>query len=376
MYDQPLPQSILFYMLYAAVTMTAIIASCYLLLRRGNAFSVDKTPPIRMRRWTAALFASIALANMWYLPVAFITSNDDIKLCLYIGATLDFMICFPLAICVMLVMLQDCRRPLWPASLLMASPALGMVWCMVSGSETLLPTIFTYILFLGIGLTIYLVRALRKYGRWLRDNYADLEHKEVWQTFIVLASILLLLSYYVLGGGGQAYEYILQIAAFVIVCYLLWRIETLSDLSISQHLACSIEEDAITEDTERNGIPQATYNNISSLLQRFCIDTQLYLQNDLNLQQLAQAIGTNRTYLTNYFSNQGMTYNTYINNLRIDHFVSRYNEAVANQRSFTARQLASDSGYRNYATFSIAFKQRMGQNVSAWMHSQNLQFLL
>ena len=376
MYDQPLPQSILFYMLYAAVTMTAIIASCYLLLRRGNAFSVDKTPPIRLRRWTAALFASIALANIWYLPVAFVTSNDDIKLCLYIGATLDFMICFPLAICVMLVMLQDYRRPLWPASLLMASPAVGMVWCMVSGSETLLPTIFTYILFLGIGLTIYLVRALRKYGRWLRDNYADLEHKEVWQTFIVLACILLLLSYYVFGGGGQAYEYILQIAAFVIVCYLLWRIETLSDLSISQHLACSIEEDAITEDTERNGIPQATYNNISSLLQRFCIDTQLYLQNDLNLQQLAQAIGTNRTYLTNYFSNQGMTYNTYINNLRIDHFVSLYNEAVANQRSFTARQLASDSGYRNYATFSIAFKQRMGQNVSAWMHSQNLQFLL
>lgn len=372
MYDQPLPQSILFYMLYAAVTMTAIIASCYLLLRRGNAFSVDKTPPIRLRRWTAALFASIALANIWYLPVAFVTSNDDIKLCLYIGATLDFMICFPLAICVMLVMLQDYRRPLWPFPLMMAPPALGMVWCMVSGSEALLPTIFTYILFLGIGLTISLVRALRKYDRWLRDNYADLEHKEVWQTFIVLACILLLLSYYVFGGGGQAYEYILQITSFLLTCILLWRVETLNDLSISQPL----EEAAITENMERNGIPQATYNNISSLLQRFCIDTQLYLQNDLTLQQLAQAIGTNRTYLTNYFSNQGMTYNTYINNLRIDHFVSLYNEAVAHQRSFTVRQLACDSGYRNYATFSIAFKQRMGQNVSAWMHSQNVQFLL
>ena len=42
MYDQPLPQNILFYMLYAAVAMTAIIASCYLLLRRGNAFAPDK----------------------------------------------------------------------------------------------------------------------------------------------------------------------------------------------------------------------------------------------------------------------------------------------------------------------------------------------
>ena len=54
MYDQPLPQSILFYMLYAAVTMTAIIACCYLLLRRGNAFAPDNTPPLRLRRWTAA----------------------------------------------------------------------------------------------------------------------------------------------------------------------------------------------------------------------------------------------------------------------------------------------------------------------------------
>ena len=31
-----------------------------------------------------------------------------------------------------------------------------------------------------------MVRALRQYGRWLRDNYADLEHKEVWQSFVVL----------------------------------------------------------------------------------------------------------------------------------------------------------------------------------------------
>ncbi|MCR4808862.1 MAG: AraC family transcriptional regulator [Prevotella sp.] len=353
--------------------MTAIIASCYLLLRRGNAFSLDKTPPVRLRRWTAALFASLALANLWYLPAAFVSSSDDIKLSIYIGATLDFMICFPLAIDVMLVMLQDRRRQLWPASLLMAPPALGMVWCMVSGSEALLPTIFTYILFMGIGLTIYLVRALRQYGRWLRDNYADLEHKEVWQSFLVLASIFFLLGYFVFGDGDPAYEYILQIASLVFVFYMLWRVETLSDLSLSQSRFCSIEEATITEDTERNGLRQATYNNISSLLQRYCIDTQLYLQHDLTLSHLAQAIGTNRTYLTSYFSNQCMTYNTYINNLRIDHFVTLYNEAVANQRPFTVRQLASDSGYRNYTTFSIAFKQRMGQNVTAWMHSKSLK---
>ena len=250
------------------------------------------------------------------------------------------------------------------------TPVIGVVWCIVSRSDALLPVIYAYLLLLGIGLTIYILRALRQYGRWLRDNYADLEHKEVWQTFIVLASILCLLSYYVSGIGGPVYEYIIQISAFILVCYLLWRVETLSDLSISQSQPSEIENPAIAENMEKNGPVQTTYDNISSLLQRFCIDTQLYLQHDLTLSYLAQAIGTNRTYLTNYFSDQGMTYNSYINNLRINHFVSLYDEAVANQRPFTAQQLASDSGYRSYSTFSIAFKQRMGQNVSAWMRDK------
>ena len=367
MYDQPFPQSIPFYMLYAAVTMMAIIASCYLLLRRGNAFAPDNTPPLRLRRWTAAFFASIALANLWYLPEAFLISSNDIKLNLYVGAVLDLLICFPLAIAVMFVILQDRQRPLWPVPLMMAPAAIGMAWCMVSGSEALLPAVFDYILLLCISLTIYMLRALRQYSRWLRDNFADLERKEVWQTFIVLSSILLMLSYYAFGGGGPIYEYVIQISAVSLVCYLLWRVETLSDLSILQSQSSPIEDDSVIEDMEKKSVSPTTYDNITSLLQRFCVDTQLYLQHDLTLTNLAQAIGTNRTYLTNYFSNQDITYNTYINNLRINHFVSLYDEAVSKQRPITAQQLASESGFRNYSTFSIAFKQRMGQNVSAWM---------
>jgi AraC-like DNA-binding protein len=57
-----------------------------------------------------------------------------------------------------------------------------------------------------------------------------------------------------------------------------------------------------------------------------------------------------------------------INNLRIEHFVRLYREAIANSRPFTAQQLAQESGFRSYSTFGTAFKQRMGQNVSSWMH--------
>ena len=82
-------------------------------------------------------------------------------------------------------------------------------------------------------------------------------------------------------------------------------------------------------------------------------------------------IGTNRYYLSQYFSSQGMNYNTYINELRINHFISLYREAVAAQRSFTAQQLAMESGYRSYNTFSDAFKRRTGQSVTAWMRAMS-----
>ena len=98
---------------------------------------------------------------------------------------------------------------------------------------------------------------------------------------------------------------------------------------------------------------------------------QLYLRHDLTLLQLAQSIGTNRLYLSQYFSTQGTTYNAYINDLRIYHFMRLYREAIQTGQPIIAQQLAKESGYRSYSTFSLAFKQRMGQSVSAWMHETN-----
>ena len=203
-----------------------------------------------------------------------------------------------------------------------------------------------------------MVRATRQYGRWLRDNYADLEHKEVWQSFLVLAIMMMVFGVYSICSKGIVYEYLLQLAVVVIICYLLWRVETLESLSPDP-----------SPEGEGSIVEETMENKIGPLLQKYCIDTQLYLQHDLTVFQLAQAIGVNRLYLSHYFSSQGISYNTYINDLRIQHFVRLYREAVAAGHSFTAQQLANDSGYQSYSTFSLAFKQRMGQTVTAWMRN-------
>jgi YesN/AraC family two-component response regulator len=104
----------------------------------------------------------------------------------------------------------------------------------------------------------------------------------------------------------------------------------------------------------------------SSLLRKHCEGSRLYLNHDLTLTQLAEAIGTNRTYLSAYFAQKGITFNIYINRLRIQHFERLYNKAVANYQPISAKQLSCTCGFRSYVTFSEAFKAIKGQNYSEW----------
>ena len=366
MYGQ-IREDIFFIMFYAGVTVMALMASCYLLLRDGNAFAADIMPPVRLRRWVAAFLASIALNHAWYMPVFFLTSAADVEMTDLVGGLLDCMTFFPLAIIVLLVMLQDRRRPLWPVAAMMAPIVAGGVFGVIAHSYALLPMIYVYFLLMCIGLIIYMVRATRQYGRWLRDNFADLEHKEVWQSLVVLAVILLVFAIYVFTSKGPVYQYAMQVIYVILICYLLWRVETLSDLCIPVNDA--EEETVATEHEEENTLSMSIRNNIGPLLKKHCEETQLYLKYDLTLSQLAQIIGTNRLYLSQHFSTHGMTYNAYINGLRIQHFVNLYHEAVATHQLITVKQLAHQSGFRGYSTFNAAFKQNMGMTATEWMNN-------
>ena len=127
------------FMLYAAGTAVSAVACIYLLFRRANAFAPDVTPPARLRRWTAAFFAILALGHLWYLPTAVLTSPDAIMLSMLIGGLLDCLTTIPVAIIILFCMLQDRRRPLWPAFAMMAPPIISIIVCMIKCNDDLMP---------------------------------------------------------------------------------------------------------------------------------------------------------------------------------------------------------------------------------------------
>ena len=373
MYDQQLVFSDSFYMMvYGGSMIFALIAFIYLLFRRSNAIAPGVTPPFRLRCWVAAFFGVIVVSHIsWYILVRYGHLFGDTLMCIIVAAALDCMVLIPLIMGMLQAMLQDRRRPLWPFFLATLPVAALFAVTVYRHDIVLLPWIQGYFILMTVVMFIYMAIAVRQYSLWLRNNYADLEHKEVWQSFMVLAVCLLILSFYIYSSKGMTYEYAVQVFDYLFVSILLWRVETLQTLENND------DNDDITEPTGleevmalQSSSSQVTIpDNIGQLLEHYCEGGQLYLRQDITLSQLSKVIGTNRYYLSLYFTRQDTTYNAYINGLRIQHFVRLYQEATAGNRSFTAQQLAQESGFRSYSTFATAFKQRMGQTVSTWMRN-------
>ena len=365
-------EMVLFYIIYGVTGAIPFIAAVYLLFRRGNAFAPGVEPPLRLRRWAAAFFMALTLAHVWWY--LFYVYSGDVKSPSYVlVAMIDCVGLLTTVGGTLLAMLQDRRRPVWPVFAAMVPfLAFGVVELFYP-NEYFINITTIYVLSLYVLFSVYIAFAVRRYGRWLNENYADLENKKVWLSQVVSLFCLLLFILYAFVDVDNILLYILHFTELVLFALLLWRVETLPQLGeyAAQNVAASAEDTEMPE-PELSQIPVAVPANvditqIERLLAEHCVDTKLYLQHDLTLQQLAQAVGTNRFYLSQYFSRQSITYNSYINNLRINYFINRYEEAVESQRPFTVQQLASESGYRSYSTFSLAFKQRMGQSVTAWM---------
>ena len=364
---------ILFFIFYGITGVVPLIAAIYLLFRRANAIAPGVTSPVRLRRWTASFFAVATLVHVWWL-LFYIYSGDLQSVSYLVLVMLDCVILFTTFSGMLLAMLQDRRRSVMPA--LMSMIPFVALWgaYMVYPGKLIEQIECIYLLLLGLAFTGYMVFSIRQYGRWLNDNYADLENKKVWLCQAVALVCMLLFVVYVL-ATDMVFIWLIHIIELVLVGLLLWRVETLPQLeSTSTEEVSTVSAQATSNVVSLDSFPSqpATpvtvgLEQIDRLLNEHCVKTRLYLQHDLTLQQLAQTVGTNRYYLSQYFSRQGITYNTYINNLRINHFISLYQGTATDGQSRGAQQLAQDSGFRSYSTFSRAFTERMGQSVTAWM---------
>ena len=217
----------MFFILYGITGAMPFFAAVYLLLRRGNAFAPDVTPPVRLRRWAAAFFAVAALGHVWWY-LFYIYSHDLQSAGYVLVVVLDCVALLTTIAGTLLAMLQDRKRPVWPAfAALIPLVALGGLQ-IIFPERSFMNIATIYVLSVYVLFSVYMVFAVRQYGRWLNDNYADLENKKVWLSQTVSLVCLLLFILYTLVDTDTVY--ILHVVELVLFTLLLWRVETLPQL--------------------------------------------------------------------------------------------------------------------------------------------------
>ena len=231
MYDYQGLQDVFFIMLYGMAGFFAMLACVYLLLRRGNAFAEDVRSSCVLRRWTAVFMAAIVASHVWWYVLGTCFLTDDRLVRNITTIMLDHVTLVPLTMAVLLAMLQDRRRPLWPWLLAQAPEVLAAALGIAGRSEFWGYQVVHYWQLGVIAVfVVYYIIALRQYGRWLLDNYADLEHKEVWQSMVFIIVLLAVYMVYISNAGELVREYLSQIITLVVIAFLLWRVETLQEL--------------------------------------------------------------------------------------------------------------------------------------------------
>lgn len=120
-----------------------------------------------------------------------------------------------------------------------------------------------------------------------------------------------------------------------------------------------IESQPATFESTEKSPAKDQYSGLADKLTRIMNEERLFLQPELNLQELAQHLQTTPARLSATINQQfGQNFNDYINSLRVEAFIQQYQSNT--KQHYTLLALALDSGFNSKATFNRAFKKIKG----------------
>lgn len=237
------------------------------------------------------------------------------------------------------------------------APAILLVAYIFFPSDIIVIASFSYwAIFFAIFLFIYSSK-IKIYTQRLKENYADLENRELqWLNMVIFIFISYFIIFYLAHLVDSKIYYTV---AYILGCsawsYIVWHIEHQEKLdNFWDDLSDSTTEEEQGEQpfseaevpSEQN-VQEGKFDWIGDKLRTECEDKQLYLDADLNITRLAQEIGTNRTYLSQYLRENNTNFYTYINTLRI-----RYSQTLTQSgEKYTVADIARLSGFNSVQSY-------------------------
>ena len=285
-------------------------------------------------------FCTLAVYPLYYLYIHRLTSNKPLRAVCY-------TILLPAAILCML-------RFAFPSS-----DAIVLVAKILN--------VMQIIIVLTMGL-----KRLNKFQKQVNNFFTETEDKDVSPIRMLLVCFVitsfLSITCSVIGREmfiGEA-KLAIPSALFSVMLFILFlEGYVLPDIPLKTKELFSIEE---SEEEERKKEKSYITAIIKHKLEIAINEDKIYLQQNIKINDLSKAIGTNRTYLSSYLNNElGMSFSEFINTKRIEHSKELL---LKSDDSVLLKSIGEMVGFLNESSFYRNFKKVTGTTPERWLKSQ------
>ena len=325
----------------------------------------SRLPHTRLKNMISVLMLVIALQyvkDLFFIDAA----APDMGISNDVAASLDF-VTVPFY---GLIVFELCR-PGWLSLRAMAgllSPfVVFTLLYIVTRSQFIFSSVVVASSLFGLFCLIWALRELPVYHRRLKEEYSYDEDinlywlRGVMLLFVTILTMWVMSCFYTI-PLTEVFYMLSSLVGWAVVCYFIHRQQSVLN-GLREKSAVTIEtpdeqpmpEDDITDELGRK-------------LHVLFDEEHIYLDSKLRLSALALRIGTNRTYLSQYFNQHcSQSFYEYVNNYRLAH-----SESLLRDTDYTLDTLAAMSGFNSLSTFRRAFTASHGCSPQEYRAEKSL----
>jgi len=251
-------------------------------------------------------------------------------------------------------------------------------------------------LFIVIQIAVYFVWIfviLQKYSRCLQEHYSDLKHRNLrWLRILVGVSCGLFIAFIfsiftASNAAGVLNDIGFPIAAYIFGYFGLAQVDLsevrkeinplAQDFPLPSYTKQSTSDSSNSQQTDRyvrSGLKSDKAATLKQELDRLMLTEKSYLDNDLNLRDLADRLGVFPHYLTQLLNEHyGQNFFDFVNSHRALEVKKVLTERAKDRESILS--IAFSCGFNSKATFNTAFKKHIGQTPRQFRDRARLQIL-
>ena len=267
------------------------------------------------------------------------------------------------------------RYTKWQLLLIEVPFVAAMLLFGITQSPMIIMVVQVFTVIASLVLMIYLEYSIKRHTKMLLENLGNIEYFDLRWGAILIALYFGVALVWAFESVSQRDWFTAPVIGInllfdTIYCFIIIAVVLFAVRKMVRQKVFVVTEDE-NEDEKVNTLEsnpiQQSKPPIYSDLDKTMLEKRYYQDNTLTLQKLAQHLGTNRQYLSNYINQEKHeTFYDYINDFRLTEAKAMLDrKGTDNQHSL--EDISVMSGFNSYATFLRSFKKKYGQTPSQYL---------